>query len=244
MHQLQAPLGIIGGLSWASTLQYYRLINLEINRALGKQSSGEIMIRSVNFQPVVDAQVRGDWDAAGAILANAARDLERGGAKAFLIASNTMHLCYDQVARDVGIPGINIFDATCEDLRSKQIQEALLLGTRYTMSMEFYRDEYRRRGINVSVPDASAAKRVNEIIFRELIHNVEHPDSRKFLRDLVAASTSRGTRAVILGCTELDLLLSGGEKIDGCEVIDTTTCHAMAAAKWMIHDHKAGVPGS
>ncbi|NDE18660.1 amino acid racemase, partial [bacterium] len=166
------------------------------------------------------------------------------GAKAFLIASNTMHSCYDQVAREVGIPGINIFDATCEALRSKRIKEALLLGTRYTMSMEFYRNEYRRRGVNVSVPDAPAAKRVNEIIFRELIHNVERPESRKFLRELIAASASRGARAVILGCTELDLLLSGADKVDGCEVIDTTACHAMAAANWLIRDQKAGVPGS
>lgn len=234
MHQPQSPVGIIGGLSWASTIQYYRLVNLEINRALGRQGSAEILLRSVDFQPIVDAQVRDDWQAAGKILATAARDLERGGARAFLIASNTMHLVYDHVAREVGIPGINIFDATCEALHGKKIDRALLLGTRYTMGMDFYREEYKRRGIEVNVPDETDAKRVNEIIFRELIHNRVNPASAKFMRDLVEDAAASGTHAVILGCTELDLLLRGDTITGGCEVIDTTTCHARAAARWML----------
>jgi aspartate racemase len=234
MHQPQAPVGIIGGLSWASTIQYYRLVNLEINRALGRQASAEILLRSVDFQPIVDAQVRDDWQAAGKILTAAARDLESGGARAFLIASNTMHLVYDHIAREVGIPGINIFDATCEALREKQIDRALILGTRYTMGMQFYRDEYRRRGIDVAVPDETDARRVNEIIFRELIHGRVNAGSAAYLRGLVAGAAANGTKAVILGCTELDLLLDDRDKIPGCAIIDTTSCHARAAAKWML----------
>jgi len=239
MHQLQAPLGIIGGLSWASTIQYYRLINLEINRALGRQASAELMVRSVDFQPVIDAQTRGDWQAAGEILVAAARDLERGGAKAFLIASNTMHSCYDQVAREVGIPGINIFDALCETLREKKIDRALLLGTRYTMGMPFYRNEYQRRGIDVTTPEEADARRVNEIIFRELIHDRVRPDSVRYFHELIEREAARGTRAVILGCTELELLARARDASLACQIIDTTSCHASAAAKWMMRAERA-----
>jgi aspartate racemase len=214
-------------------------VNLEINRAMGRQASAEILLRSVNFQAIVDAQSRDDWQAAGKILAAAARDLERGGARAFLIASNTMHLVYDHVAREVSIPGINIFDATCAALREKQVDRALLLGTRYTMGMPFYRDEYARRGIEVVVPGEADAKRVNEIIFRELIHGRVNEGSATYLRGIVSGAAANGTKAVILGCTELDLLLEDRDKIPGCEIIDSTLCHARAAAKWMLSPEPA-----
>lgn len=233
-------LGIIGGLSWASTQQYYRLINEEINRVRGRQASAELLIRSINFQPVIDAQVRNDWNAAAALLCDAARDLERGGAKAFLIASNTMHLVYDQVHDAVEIPGLNIFDATAAQIHAKGLHQVGLLGTRYTMNLSFFREEYARRGIDVIVPEAKDAARVNEVIFKELIHNQVRPESQRLIWDMMAKLHKSGADGVILGCTELELLMVGERPqtstpdIRDISIFDTTALHAMSAAQWLI----------
>ena len=232
-------LGIIGGLSWASTHQYYRLINEEINRARGRQSSAQLLIRSVDFQPVIDAQVRNDWNAAGDLLCDAARDLERGGAKAFLIASNTMHLVYEQVCRSVAIPGLNIFDATATKIKAKGLQKLGLLGTRYTMNLKFFREEYASRGIDVLVPKAKDASRINEIIFKELIHNQVKPASQETMREVIATLRQSGAEGVILGCTELELLLDDKSRTSNSdsgslEIFDTTASHAHAAVDWLL----------
>ena len=201
-------LGIIGGLSWASTQQYYHLINEEINRVRGRQASAELLIRSIDFQPVIDAQVRNDWNAAAGLLCDAARDLECGGAKAFLIASNTMHL--------VG-----------------------LLGTRYTMSLSFFREEYARRGIDVIVPETKDCARVNEVIFKELIHNQVRPQSQGLIWDVMARLRKAGAEGVILGCTELELLTgersqTSNPDLRDVQIFDTTALHAMSAAEWLL----------
>lgn len=232
-------LGIIGGLSWASTQQYYRLINEEINRVRGRQASAQLSIRSIDFQPVIDAQVRNDWNAAGAFLCEAARDLERGGAKAFLIASNTMHLVYNQVCDAVSIPGLNIFDATAGQITAKGLHKVGLLGTRYTMSLSFFREEYARRGIDVIVPEAKDAARVNAVIFKELIHNQIKPESKTLIWDVMARLRDAGAEGVILGCTELELLTGDRPQIstpflEDIQVYDTTALHAMAAAQWLL----------
>ncbi|NBQ52285.1 MAG: amino acid racemase [Proteobacteria bacterium] len=232
-------LGIIGGLSWASTQQYYRLINEEINRVRGRQASAQLLIRSIDFQPVIDAQVRNDWNAAGAFLCEAARDLERGGAKAFLIASNTMHLVYNQVCDAVSIPGLNIFDATAGQITAKGLHKVGLLGTRYTMSLSFFREEYARRGIDVIVPEAKDAARVNAVIFKELIHNQVRPESQKLIWDVMARLRDAGADGVILGCTELELLITedsvnSNDDPGKLPIFDTTVHHTKVAAEWLL----------
>ena len=232
-------LGIIGGLSWASTQQYYRLINEEINRARGRQASAQLLIRSIDFQPVIDAQVRNDWNAAAALLCDAAEDLERGGAKAFMIASNTMHLVYDRVRDAVGIPGLNIFDAVATKIHEKNLRKVGLLGTRYTMNLSFFREEYDRRGVDVIVPQPQDAARINEVIFKELIHNQVKPESQEILRVVMEGLSDAGAEGVILGCTELELLLQGkteNARLHNTDipVFDSTAIHAQAAVQWLL----------
>ena len=234
---MAVKLGILGGMSWVSTQDYYRVINEKIGQALGRQHSAELVIASVDFQQVVDAQVRGDWNHAGAILTEHAQALERAGARAFLVASNTMHRVIAQVEEAVNIPALNIFDATTAAILRSGKKRLGLLGTRYTMDHPFYRTEYERRGVNVIVPDAEDARKVNEIIFRELIHNVVRPESSQIYREIVERLVSRGVDGVILGCTEIGLLL----KAEGSTVtlFDTSTLHASMAADWLLRQRIA-----
>lgn len=225
-------LGIIGGMSWSSTVEYYRLINQTVNKERGRQRSAEIIIASVDFQPIVDAQVKGDWASAGNRLAERAQDLAKAGASAFLIASNTMHKVYDQVRRSVTIEGLNIFDATAAAVHAARCSRVGLLGTRYTMSDHFYRDEYSARGITIVTPRPDDSVRVNDIIFKELIHNTIRPESADFFRGVTQRLADAGVQGVILGCTEISLLLQQ-EAVD-VPLFDTTALHAAEGAKWLL----------
>lgn len=227
-------LGLLGGMSWVSTEHYYRGLNEGVSAARGRQHSAELLLASVDFQPIVDLQVKGDWSATGAILAERARGLERGGAGAFLIASNTMHLVYEQVREAVSIPGLDIFDASAAAVTARGLREVGLLGTRYTMSHAFYRDQYEKRGVKIRVPQGEDARRVNEIIFRELIHGVVKESSRDFYRGVVERLGGDG---VILGCTEIGILLKDGD-IKGLPVIDTTKAHVAAGLSWLLAERR------
>lgn len=218
-------------MSWVSTELYYRLINSQFNAKRGRQSSAPLVIASVDFQPIVDAQVRGDWDATAKILAEKARGLERAGASAFLIASNTMHLVLKQVRASVGIPALDIFDATADEARRQGKRRLGLLGTRYTMSHAFFRDEYAARGIDIITPDVQDAKRVNEIIFRELICDVVRPESKIVYDEVVRRLAVRGAEGVIMGCTEIGLLLDAATA--EIPLFDTSRLHAAQAVSWL-----------
>jgi aspartate racemase len=229
---MAGTLGIIGGMSWVSTQAYYRLVNEQVAAARGRQHSAELLVASVDFQPIVDAQARGDWARAGEILADRGRALERAGATVFLIASNTMHLVYDAVRTAVSIPGLDIFDATAGALRGSGMRRVGLLGTRYTMSHPFFVEAYARRGVEVLVPKADDAKLVNEIIFRELIHGRVEAASVARYRDVVARLGAAGAEAVVLGCTQISLLLKPGDT--ELPLFDTTALHASMAAGWLL----------
>lgn len=164
-------LGILGGMSWVSTVQYYRMINEQVGAALGRQHSASLLVMSQDFQPIVDAQSAGRWEQAGDMLTAQARSLKAGGAQGWLIASNTMHKVFDHIAAAVDLPGLNIFDATASAIVARGISRVALLGTRYTMVDPFFRQQYSQRGVEVLTPEGSAAERVNSIIFHELIHN-------------------------------------------------------------------------
>lgn len=230
--KLEKPLGIIGGMSWVSTQQYYRQINLQINAALGKQHSAPLVVSSVNFQEIIHLQTRGDWDSAGQILAHHGEALERAGCGAFLIASNTMHKTYAHVKRALTIPGINIFDATSAAIRATDLKSVALLGTRYTMTDPFYRDEYKKRGIDVITPDGNDGRIVNEIIFKELIHDVVRTESKAAFVGVIERLIKKGAQAVILGCTEIELLIKPGDV--SLPTFDTTALHAQAASEWLL----------
>jgi len=225
-------LGIIGGMSWVSTQQYYRHINKRVNERLGRQHSARLTVASVNFQDIVSAQNRGDWHSAGLILADCARDLASTGCGAFLIASNTMHMVYDQTQQAVSIPGINIFDVTASAIVKSKIDKVALIGTRYTMNDPFFRNAYKTRGIDTMVPDDKDAHIINEIIFKELIHEVVRSDSKKLFINIIDRLTKRGADAVILGCTEIGWLLKEGDV--PTLLFDTTELHANAATDWLL----------
>lgn len=219
-------------MSWVSTQHYYRLINEQVNAALGRQHSAEILLASVDFQRIVDAQVKGDWTLLGNLLADRAQSLERAGASAFIIASNTMHLVLERILDAVDMPALNIFDATAAAIAARGMTRVGLLGTRYTMNHAFYRDEYAKRGVHVVIPNAADAKGVNEIIFRELIHDVVKPASLIFYQQVVDRLTGSGAEGVILGCTEIGILLKPAASI--VPLFDTTTLHARAGSSWLV----------
>lgn len=229
----QRQLGIIGGMSWASSLIYYRSINEAYAAARGGQHSAPILLASVDFQPVVKAQSRGDWQGAGEILARTAQALERAGAGAFMIASNTMHLVATQVSAAVSIPIINIFDATVPAIKKARLKKIGLLGTRYTMSQPFFREQFEAHGLEVVVPVDQDALQINEIIFRELIKNQINPAAKNFFLDVLKKFTANGVDGVVLGCTEIGLLIKPGDV--AMPLFDTAVLHANMGAQWLLH---------
>lgn len=225
-------LGIIGGMSWVSTLSYYRALNEAVQAAKGRQHSAELLIVSIDFQAIVDAQVKDDWDAAARILSASAAQLERAGAGALLIASNTMHRVLDDVRKHVAIPALDIFDATAAAAHAAGFRRVGLLGTRYTMSHKFYRHEFERRGLDVIVPEPQDARRINEIIFRELIRDRVLPESAAFYRQVVQQLAAAGAQGVVLGCTEIGMLLSA--EASTVPLLDTAQLHAAMGARWLL----------
>ena len=219
-------------MSWVSTQQYYRLINKFVNETRGRQHSAPLFIASVNFQDIVNAQTRGDWQGAGILLAECATSLASTGCGAFLIASNTMHRVYQQIQDAVDIPGINIFDITATAIKKSHFKKIALLGTRYTMSDPFFKDAYQARGIDIMIPEDNDALAVNEIIFKDLIHEIIKPESKAAFQKVVERLKYRGVEAVILGCTEIEWILKPEDV--SVPLFDTTELHARAAADWLL----------
>lgn len=223
-------LAILGGMSWASTQEYYRLINLGVQAHHGRQNSAELLISSVNFQDIIDWQIKGQWNLAGDLLARKTQQLQCAGATAFLIASNTMHKVLNQVLANVQIPALDIFDGTAIAIRDKGFKHVGLLGTRYTMNDSFFRDEYAKRGIEIVTPNKADGVAINEVIFKELIHGIITEKSRGTLRDVSQRLMECGAEGIILGCTELPLLLKPSE--EKIPMFDTTEIHVGMAIKW------------
>jgi aspartate racemase len=223
-------LALLGGMSWVSTVSYYRSINQQVAAARGRQHSADLLIASTDFQPYVDAQTRGDWDAIGRGLGAALQGLARAGATSFLIASNTMHKVFDQVAEAGGLPGLNIFDATAAAIRARGMERVGLLGTRYTMSDPFFTGELAKRGVTALCPEGDDLKVVNEIIFKELIHARVTPAAVAAYRRVMARLKERGAEGMILGCTEISLLFPEPD----ADLFDTSALHASMAAAYLL----------
>lgn len=227
------PVGIIGGMSWESTLAYYREINRGYNGALGGHASAPILIYSVDFAPIEAMQRRGDWDGTAEILAAAAAGLERAGARFLLLATNTMHLVYDRLVEATTVPWIHIADATGEALARDGRTTVGLLGTRFTMEQPFYRDRLTAGyGLSVLVPDDDARREVDCVIFDELVHGETLASSRETYRSVMATLVNRGAEAIILGCTEIGLLVSPEDA--SVPLYDTTLVHAAAAVERLL----------
>ncbi len=232
-------IGLIGGMSFESTAVYYRIINEQVRERLGGLASADILIHSVNFADIVALQQAGRWDLAARALAQSAKRLEAAGAQCALICTNTMHLVAPEVEASTGIPLIHIIDETANALRARQLKRPLLLATRYTMEHGFYADRMRRSGIDVMVPDDEGRTTMHDIIFKELCAGVVRDTSRKSAISLIESAKAQGADSIILGCTEICLLLDPDDlPLPG---IDSTTVHAMAATEFALRN---SLPGS
>jgi aspartate racemase len=226
-------IGLLGGMSWESTAIYYRLINQGIRERCGGLHSAKILLYSVDFAEIEQLQSRGQWQEAGVILGEAARRLERAGAELLLICTNTMHKVADQIKSCLGIELLHIADATGRAIVADGLKSVGLLGTRFTMEEPFYRSILEERyGLQVSIPPAEERAAVDSIIFNELCVGSLHDASRRLYRQVVQNLASQGCQAIILGCTEIPLLLKAGDA--GLPLYDTTAIHAEQAVLAML----------
>jgi aspartate racemase len=228
-------LGLIGGMTWHSTVDYYRLINEGVHARLGGAHSADLILISIDFEPVEEMQGRGDWAGMGRLMGEWARRLEEAGAEGLVICTNTMHRLADSVAGAVSIPLIHIADATAVAIKKKGLTTVGLLGTRYTMELDFYRGRLEKEhGLKVLIPEEPGRTTVHDIIYRELAHGTIREESRRAYLEVVGDLVRRGAQGVILGCTEIPLLVKA--KDSPVTVFDTTALHAAAAVDFALSD--------
>ena len=220
-------IGLLGGMSWESTALYYRLINEETKRRLGGLHSAPIALVSVDFQEVESMQARGDWDAAGKLLARAAQRVEAAGADLLLICTNTMHKVADDVARAIDIPLLHLADATADKIVASGLSTVGLLGTRFTMEHDFYKGRLQKHGLEVLTPSTADRDQVHRVIYDELCQGIVRDESREAFLEIIDDLARRGAEAVIEGCTEIGMLVD--ESYTDVKLFDTTRIHAERA---------------
>jgi aspartate racemase len=224
----QAVIGLIGGMSWESSAEYYRIINREVRNRLGGVHSARSLMWSVDFGEIERLQHQGDWAELTDRMKDAATRLQRGGADFVLLCTNTMHLMADAVADAIDIPLLHIADPTAEKIKAAGFQKVGLLGTAFTMEQDFYKGRLERVfGLDVLVPDADDRRVVHEVIYKELVAGEIRTESRMAYREVIARLVASGAQAIILGCTEIMLLVSAEDS--AVPLFDTTTIHAIAA---------------
>jgi aspartate racemase len=229
-------IGLIGGMSWASSIEYYRFINQEVNRRLGGQHNAKSLMMTVDFAEIEALQVSGDWDQLGEIMADAARRLERGGADCVLICANTMHRCVPQIEAAVRIPLIHIADATADAIRQAKLRTVGLLGTRYTMEGDFFRGRLaEKHGITALIPPAEMRDELHRLIYDELTKGIFKDSSRRCFVQAIEWLQAQGVEGVILGCTEIPLLVKAEHA--SIPLFDTTAIHANAAVGFALGSH-------
>ena len=225
-------IGILGGMSPESTVEYYQYITRTYTQRFGDYGYPEIIIYSVSFQPYVDWPNEERWDRVAQGLSQAAQSLEAAGADFILIATNTMHLVLDQVQASVHIPILSLLDVVAEAIQVQGIQTVGLLGTRFTMDKHLYHDALARRGITVLIPDADDREVVNRVIYDELVAGKLRAESRAAYVGIIKKLARRGAQGIILGCTEIPLLVSEADA--GLPLFDTTVLHAEAALNYAV----------
>lgn len=226
-------IGLIGGMSWESTVPYYREINETIKARLGGLHSAKLILYSVDFHDIERLQHAGDWEAAGAMLADAARSLQAAGADFLVVCTNTMHKVASHIEAAVDIPLFHIADPTADEIKDAGHSTVGLLGTRFTMEQAFYRDRLRERhGLDVLVPNAQDRDIVHRVIYEELCLGKVVEASRTAYRRIIAELATQGAQAIILGCTEISLLVD--QRDSSIPLFDTTTLHARKAAEWAL----------
>lgn len=222
-------IGLIGGMSWESTIPYYSIINEYVKENLGGLHSARIILYSVEFDEIEKCQSGGDWEKSAEILSDAAKKLEMAGADFILICTNTMHKVYPQIQASVTVPVIHIADATADALEADGVKKVALLGTRYTMKEDFYKSKLINRGFEVTIPEEADITMINRVIFEELCVGEIKKESQVEFSRIIDELKEKGAQAVILGCTEIGLLVK--QENSSLPIYDTTVIHARKAAQ-------------
>lgn len=230
--QKQRTLGIIGGMSWESTQSYYRLINEGIKAKLGNLHSADLLIHSVDFAPIGELQAQSKWEELGDVMVNSGERLQAAGAQGLLIATNTMHKVAEQVKAATNLPLIHIADATADAIKQQGLTKIALLGTQFTMTEDFYKQRLIDASLQVLIPDIDARAEVHRIIYDELCQGQLLASSRQYYTQVINELAAQGAEGVILGCTEIGLLISQADS--PIPVFDTTAIHAAAAVQFLL----------
>lgn len=223
-------IGLLGGMSWESTLTYYKAINEGVKKELGGLHSAKIVLYSVDFAEIEEFQDTGEWNKSGALLSEAAKGVQCAGADFLLLCTNTMHNVVSQIEENIDIPVLHIADATAEELLRNNVKKAGLLGTKFTMEQDFYKNRIREKfGIDIIIPDEEERKTVHNIIYDELCQGIMNYTSEEKILEIIKKLNENGAEAVILGCTEIPLII--GQEDTEIHLYDTTLIHADAAVK-------------
>ena len=228
--------GLLGGMSWESTQIYYQDINRAVQAKLGGVHSARCVMYSFDFAEVEELQAKGDWIAAGALLGNAAKKLGRAGAEFIVLCTNTMHLVASDVERISGLPVLHIGDVTAAAIRNAGFSRVALLATAYTMEQPFMRERIASHGVDIFVPDAADRKMAHDIIYSELVRGIIRTESRHAYLAIIDRLIAVGAQAIVLGCTEIELLIEDGDA--SVPFFATAALHAAAAAEFMTADVK------
>jgi aspartate racemase len=230
-------IGLLGGMSWESSIEYERIINAEVRRRLGGVHSADLLIRSYDFAVIEALQEAGDWTGAGLLLAEDARRLQEAGAELVVLCTNTMHRVAADIEAAIDVPFLHLADATAAAVRTTGITAVALLGTRYTMEQDFYRGRLERHGLTVLVPDEPDRTVVHDVIYDELVRGRIEPASHRAYLSIIDRLLARGAEGVIAGCTEIELLVEPGDV--PCPFFPTTRLHALAAVAAALGDAPA-----
>lgn len=222
-------IGLLGGMSWESSALYYQLINELVRERLGGLHSARCIMASVDFADIEQLQTTGQWDAAGALLAEQAQSLEAAGADFIILCTNTMHKVSDSIERAVKIPLVHLADVAAEAVTANGLKTVGLLGTAFTMEEDFYRERIASHGVNVLIPDSEQRREVHRVIYQELVLGVISESSRRQFVNVIESLKTRGAKGIILGCTEIELLI--GQENSPLQLFPTTRLHAEAAVR-------------
>lgn len=222
-------IGLIGGMSWESSAVYYELINKRVIDILGGFHSAKCVMVSVDFAEIEKLQHIGDWDGLNKLMVDSAQQLENSGADLIILCTNTMHQCSDEIIKNISIPFLHIARATGEKIKEKKLKKIALLGTKFTMEMDFYKEILTDYGIDILIPDESDREIVHQIIYKELVHGIINSNSKEEYKRVIKDLEKKGVEGVILGCTEIALLIKSND-VD-IPIFDTTKIHAESAVE-------------
>lgn len=230
-------IGLLGGTGWESTVDYYKTINTEVSKILGKEHSAKIILFSIDFFEISSRIVKNDFEGLGKYIAGISKNIEDAGADCLLICANTLHMFADQILEKISIPMIHIADATALKIKEKGMRKVALLGTQPTMEMPFYKDRLKEKfGIEVIIPNDEEIAEIHKIITAELLHSIFKPESKTYLLSVIEKMVKLGAEAVILGCTDFPLLINQSDT--KTILLDTAEIHAKAAVEFAIRKNE------